>query len=162
MITDTGIRRKDTPRLFTPLSRSSRANFPARAGFTLIELLVVTAVITILAAILFPVFAQARAKARQASAMSNLKQVLNAVLMYNQDYDEEFPMTMETVSNGSPETVSYWAVQNYQGALNPYIKTGRGVEKKENIWFDLGDPDRKAMPFERTWRSAADNDWDLK
>ena len=155
-----GTRRTGTPRFFTPssrlfqLPRVSRANFPARAGFTLIELLVVIAIIAILAAILFPVFAQARAKARQASAMSNLKQILNAVLMYNQDYDEEFPMTMETVSKGSPETVSYWAVQNYQGALNPYIKTGRGVETKENIWFDLGDPDRSIPAM---WGSFTDN-----
>ena len=62
-----------------------------RNGFTLIELLVVIAIIAILAAILFPVFAQAREKARQASCMSNLKQVGTAVYMYNQDYDELMP-----------------------------------------------------------------------
>jgi prepilin-type N-terminal cleavage/methylation domain-containing protein/prepilin-type processing-associated H-X9-DG protein len=60
-------------------------------GFTLIELLVVIAIIAILAAILFPVFAQARERARQISCVSNLKQMGTAFMMYAQDYDEEFP-----------------------------------------------------------------------
>jgi prepilin-type N-terminal cleavage/methylation domain-containing protein/prepilin-type processing-associated H-X9-DG protein len=58
-----------------------------RAGFTLIELLVVIAIIAILAAILFPVFARAREKARQASCQSNLKQYALAQIMYMSDYD---------------------------------------------------------------------------
>jgi len=62
-----------------------------RWGFTLIELLVVIAIIAILAAILFPVFAQARDKARQASCLSNCKQMGTAWMMYTQDYDETFP-----------------------------------------------------------------------
>src|SRR5689334_12213143 len=61
-------------------------------AFTLIELLVVIAIIAILAAILFPVFAQARDKARQATCQSNLKQMGNAWMMYAQDYDERFPV----------------------------------------------------------------------
>jgi prepilin-type N-terminal cleavage/methylation domain-containing protein/prepilin-type processing-associated H-X9-DG protein len=60
-------------------------------AFTLIELLVVIAIIAILAAILFPVFAQAREKARSASCLSNEKQITTAALMYSQDYDEQFP-----------------------------------------------------------------------
>src|ERR671925_429724 len=59
-----------------------------RRGFTLIELLVVIAIIAILAAILFPVFAQAREKARQASCSSNLKQIVLSLQMYQNDYDE--------------------------------------------------------------------------
>ncbi len=59
-----------------------------RSAFTLIELLVVIAILAILAAILFPVFAKAREKARQASCGSNYKQVAVAILMYSQDYDE--------------------------------------------------------------------------
>jgi len=62
-----------------------------RRGFTLIELLVVIAIIAILAAILFPVFARAREKARQASCTSNLKQIALGGLMYAQDYDEKIP-----------------------------------------------------------------------
>ena len=62
-----------------------------REGFTLIELLVVIAIIAILAAILFPVFAQAREKARQTSCTSNLKQQGTAMMMYAQDYDESYP-----------------------------------------------------------------------
>jgi prepilin-type N-terminal cleavage/methylation domain-containing protein/prepilin-type processing-associated H-X9-DG protein len=63
-----------------------------RKGFTLIELLVVIAIIAILAAILFPVFAQARDKARQASCLSNEKQIGYALTMYRQDYDETWPI----------------------------------------------------------------------
>ncbi len=62
----------------------------SRRGFTLIELLVVIAIIAILAAILFPVFAQAREKARAISCLSNMKQVGISQNMYIQDYDESF------------------------------------------------------------------------
>jgi prepilin-type N-terminal cleavage/methylation domain-containing protein len=62
-----------------------------KRGFTLIELLVVIAIIAILAAILFPVFAQARAKARSIACLSNVKQVGTAFAMYVQDYDETTP-----------------------------------------------------------------------
>ena len=62
-----------------------------RRGFTLIELLVVIAIIAILAAILFPVFARAREKARQASCASNLKQLALGFMMYAQDYDDKLP-----------------------------------------------------------------------
>jgi prepilin-type N-terminal cleavage/methylation domain-containing protein len=63
-----------------------------RWGFTLIELLVAIAIIAILAAILFPVFARAREAARKATCISNLKQIGTAVMMYTQDYDEVYPV----------------------------------------------------------------------
>ena len=115
-----------------------------RRAFTLIELLVVIAIIAILAAILFPVFAQARAQARKAVCLSNQKQIITAVLMYAQDYDEYFPRTMETESTGFPLTVSWWAIHNYQAAIEAYIKNGRGADNKGNIWWDPSDPDRAA------------------
>jgi len=71
-----------------------------RKAFTLIELLVVIAIIAILAAILFPVFAQARGAARQTSCLSNVKQGILGTLMYSQDYDEQIPMID---NNGSSE-----------------------------------------------------------
>ena len=76
----------------------------ARRGFTLIELLVVIAIIAILAAILFPVFAQAREKARQASCLSNIKQIGLGFMMYVQDFDETYPpclLCVPTINGGS-------------------------------------------------------------
>jgi prepilin-type N-terminal cleavage/methylation domain-containing protein/prepilin-type processing-associated H-X9-DG protein len=71
-----------------------------RSGFTLIELLVVIAIIAILAAILFPVFAQAREKARGTSCLSNTKQVALSAIMYSSDYDELMPLGTTQGENG--------------------------------------------------------------
>ncbi len=74
----------------------------SKKGFTLIELLVVIAIIAILAAILFPVFAQARESARSSSCLSNTKQIGLAILQYVQDYDEFFPPAMYEVYTTDP------------------------------------------------------------
>jgi len=94
------------------------------AGFTLIELLVVIAIIAILAAILFPVFAQAREKARSAACLSNTKQISLAYAMYNQDYDEGFPgtVTEREAPPGTPDTAVARAPYSYKEIMQPYIK----------------------------------------
>jgi prepilin-type N-terminal cleavage/methylation domain-containing protein len=75
-----------------------------RLGFTLIELLVVIAIIAILAAILFPVFSQARAKAYQAACLSNIRNVAMATAMYAQDWDEKFMLHITPCgSEGAPQ-----------------------------------------------------------
>jgi len=89
-------------------------------GFTLIELLVVIAIIAILAAILFPVFAQAREKARQSACISNFKQIGLAVLQYNQDYDEYYPPSEVSTSGGGSFTTGY----DWTYVVNPYVKNG--------------------------------------
>ncbi|WP_309718439.1 DUF1559 domain-containing protein [Armatimonas sp.] len=112
-----------------------------RRGFTLIELLVVIAIIAILAAILFPVFAQAREKARQSVCLSNLKQIGTAMMMYVQDYDEMFPSQsydgtsyaalggqpvdgMPVVGSGIVNSFGW----NYKDRVLPYTKN-------EQIWL---------------------------
>ena len=79
----------------------------SRVGFTLIELLVVIAIIAILAAILFPVFAKAREKARQASCQSNEKQLGLAILQYVQDNDETFPNSDQYGQGWAGATYTY-------------------------------------------------------
>src|SRR5439155_20438681 len=83
-----------------------------RRGFTLIELLVVIAIIAILAAILFPVFAQARDKARGAACLSNLKQMGMALMMYMQDNDEKsvWFYNAQVAAAGNPSNFlnGYW------------------------------------------------------
>jgi prepilin-type N-terminal cleavage/methylation domain-containing protein/prepilin-type processing-associated H-X9-DG protein len=97
---------------------------PRSHAFTLIELLVVIAIIAILAAILFPVFAQAREKARQASCLSNTRQISTAIAMYAQDYDETL-IWNPYPGNGSAGSCGAGHVQpriHWTEMIYPYVK----------------------------------------
>ncbi len=103
--------------------------FARRPGFTLIELLVVIAIIAILAAILFPVFAQVREKARQTTCSSNLRQIGTAFAMYVQDYDEHLPdrRDLKAAFPGGYLPWSTWPTSDPRAAwaalvLEPYIR----------------------------------------
>ena len=104
-------------------NRSSHdAGFTSRKAFTLIELLVVIAIIAILAAILFPVFAQAREKARQTSCLSNCKQMGLAIMMYAQDNDETYPRGWYY---GKEYPGNQYDYVTWHGAVQPYVKNGQ-------------------------------------
>ena len=94
-----------------------------RRAFTLIELLVVIAIIAILAAILFPVFAQARDKARAGMCQSNCRQLTNATLMYAQDYDEQL--------------FGFWPGIDRKQLLYPYTKSGASNAdlSPNQVWY---------------------------
>src|SRR6476660_4976416 len=137
--------------------RRARRYAMRRRGFTLIELLVVIAIIAILAAILFPVFAQAREAARKVTCLSNMKQLGMGVLMYNQDYDGTYPNSSacwwDAVSvshNAGPNgfrltnnaNPSSWRL-TYQGNPGP-VPAPRGWEP---LWTDQIQPYTKNNRF---------------
>src|SRR5438477_6530229 len=108
-----------------------------RRGFTLIELLVVIAIIAILAAILFPVFAQAREKARAINCTSNLKQLALGMIMYAGDYDESLPQWHWDCSDsapdpGCPNPTPNNATSIWWNAIYPYVKSA-------GVYHDLDD-----------------------
>ncbi|HLJ56742.1 MAG TPA: prepilin-type N-terminal cleavage/methylation domain-containing protein [Chthonomonadaceae bacterium] len=111
-----------------------------KQGFTLIELLVVIAIIAILAAILFPVFAQAREKARTAQCGSNVRQLGLAVRMYVQDYDEHYPF-----AGWLPNGIGTWEWQNTTEA---YVKN-KGLYQCPDT-TDI-DSDAQPDPTHRDW-----------
>jgi prepilin-type N-terminal cleavage/methylation domain-containing protein/prepilin-type processing-associated H-X9-DG protein len=125
-----------------------------QSAFTLIELLVVIAIIAILAAILFPVFASARAKARQASCASNLSQIARAGMMYIQDYDERFP------SCYSLPTPPY--AVDPRTSLQPYIKNWElfYCPERHTVLHECLDPmanfrpDSRCMGYGYNWGSG--------
>jgi prepilin-type N-terminal cleavage/methylation domain-containing protein/prepilin-type processing-associated H-X9-DG protein len=119
-----------------PLLRTVDTKAPK--GFTLIELLVVIAIIAILAAILFPVFAQAREKARQSTCMSNMRQLGTGSLMYVQDYDETY------VGDGDGGN-QRWGTYFWMFLLKPY---NSGVpanfnKSRSSIFYCPSDPDTR-------------------
>ena len=112
-------------------------------AFTLIELLVVIAIIAVLAAILFPVFAQAREKARAISCMSNGRQIGLAITMYVQDYDETYPTEHPSTSNPAvDDNTSQLEAIDYGSPFDkilPYV--GSTNSQKTQIFVCPGDPD---------------------
>ena len=104
-------------------------------GFTLIELLVVIAIIAILAAILFPVFVQAREKAKQSSCASNAKQMALAIFAYQNDYDDTFPRGAIFVS--LPNNYRFWA-----DLVDSYVRN-----KKIRECPSLGPVDLRGYPW---------------
>jgi prepilin-type N-terminal cleavage/methylation domain-containing protein len=110
-----------------------------RKGFTLIELLVVIAIIAILAAILFPVFAQAREKARQTFCINNTKQITLGALSYITDHDQAFPFSLYMTSNGAGGVCAFTVYH----AIYPYLKNAdlSGCPSDREAW-DV----RKAFP----------------
>lgn len=144
-----------------------------RRGFTLIELLVVIAIIAILAAILFPVFAQARAAARKSLGTSNLKQLGTATMMYIQDYDETFPSynwglesCNESGNGGGAGTVSgndplfrYYNQSAWCNSLQPYIKNlGIFQDPSDKLQWQPGYcinfPESNFAPGGNTWQKS--------
>ncbi len=117
--------------------RSGRRRAAAQA-FTLIELLVVIAIIAILAAILFPVFAQARAKARQAACLSNMKQLGLAIIQYTQDYDGVILPSARGTGTPSPTN----PLVSWPSLIYPYVKS-QGVYVCPSANDDVFSPDTK-------------------
>ncbi|MCW3051123.1 MAG: prepilin-type N-terminal cleavage/methylation domain [Chthonomonadales bacterium] len=118
-----------------------------RYGFTLIELLVVIAIIAILAAILFPVFAKARAKAREIACISNLRQLGMSITMYADDCDGLYPFAVDPADYSTPQI---WNSQpafkaliptmtHINDALMPYTKSKEMFHCPGDFGFDIED-----------------------
>jgi prepilin-type N-terminal cleavage/methylation domain-containing protein/prepilin-type processing-associated H-X9-DG protein len=120
-----------------PNKKASRAFTPKPLGFTLIELLVVIAIIAILAAILFPVFAQAREKARQTTCLSNLKQIGIGFEMYKQDYDGIYPINRER-TDADPPTSDAEETIAWPELIEPYIKNGKVMNTDGTVSYTQG------------------------
>ncbi len=119
------------------------------AAFTLIELLVVIAIIAVLAAILFPVFAQAREKARAISCLSNGKQIGTALMLYLQDYDEKYPQEHPSTTNPLVEdNTAQLEAEDYGSPFDkilPYVGSKDGANTQLYICPSDPDPHGKSL-----------------
>ena len=108
-------------RAFMPVQTAQGGFTVQTAGFTLIELLVVIAIIAILASLLFPVFAQAREKARQTACASNLHQIGTAMLQYYQDFDENYTLCYYQAPDGTFSASK--TTMSWPRIVQPYLKS---------------------------------------
>jgi prepilin-type N-terminal cleavage/methylation domain-containing protein/prepilin-type processing-associated H-X9-DG protein len=131
-----------------------RSSSRVRSGFTLIELLIVIAIIAILAAILFPVFARARENARRSACLSNLKQIGLGVMQYTQDYDERLPRRVA----GTPAD-EYGADNNaltWKIIIEPYVKSRQLFACPSNSGNATNDVSEPAYPVSYVTNGAND------
>lgn len=118
----------------------------SRRAFTLIELLVVIAIIAILAAILFPVFAQAKMAAKKTASINNNKQTALAALMYEADYDDMQPSIVSWTTCASPAYVCFGTgIPNEQGYL-PWTQNIQPYMKNADLFRDPQGPDFATTP----------------
>ncbi|MBL8820810.1 MAG: prepilin-type N-terminal cleavage/methylation domain-containing protein, partial [Planctomyces sp.] len=124
-----------------------------RHAFTLIELLVVIAIIAILAAILFPVFAQAKSAAKKTSSLSNVKQLNTGTQIYLSDYDDTFPLAYGKVPGGGwawnawlevPQNWSTYSASltayssgSWHNEIDPYVKNRQIAESPDGIKLNI-------------------------
>ncbi len=118
-----------------------------RYGFTLIELLVVIGIIAVLAGLLFPVFARARANARQTQCISNLRQIGMSIEMYGMDYDDLYPFAVDPTDKYTPQI--WWEYPEWQQwipympmlheVLQPYQKSAEIWRCPSDTGFDIQD-----------------------
>lgn len=143
-----------------------------RAAFTLIELLVVIAIIAILAAILFPVFAQARATAKKTQCLSNTKQLSSAMQLYIGDYDESYPLAFvrgEPQSGNSTDAFDpVRGTRSWQNVLQPYQRNWqmnlcpeyppfrKSSPRFKDVFITYGSPPRSATQRDddQSWADA--------